>query len=626
MGKLSLRDRAILLAIVVLALYGLAAILWFMKFERDWTKSAKAYESAVKTYRKEAGLIAKRDDLQRQYEEEEEKIPVLAENELANATWMGRLGSIASENNVAVSRQNYGKEEQEGVLNKLEIDLEWTASLQSLVDKLSASGVKFSDAQIVQIKDAIVKAYGAMAGAANGVAPGSAAKTNNAMFNLYALLALMIDVAQSQRDAQREIRTAENLNVQKAIQDQADSQRDAANLGMWLGIGCGVASAAASIGVMIAQGATASQQAKIVSQSGADSAKMHVSMLQNTDSPENAAAQLNSTTQKLGNNVADRVKQDFNTKLSGDGNNGDLRTALQRADTRVNDAQTNLDAKTAELQTARANLDQKTQALNSAQAASGEKQAYIRSEMSAGREADPARLAEFDARTASVDQARADVTTAQNDVQIKQGAVNLANEELANAKTAQTQARSDYQKTVSEVASSYQDKYQNAVDRLNNPPEGADKAQLQADVDTAKADMEMAFAVEADLLSKNGVMTPTEQTNLVSAARAKADFATDSAYRRMDVKALDTRMTKLMTIGNVNQAMGGVLQSMAQNLSAMRSADATREGAESTKYEEMLDQTKDLFAKAQSLIDQVISLYQSVIQMENQSMRDAIQA
>ena len=65
-----------------------------------------------------------------------------------------------------------------------------STSLQSLVDKLSASGVKFSDAQIVQIKDAIVKAYGAMAGAANGVAPGSAAKTNNAMFNLYALLAL----------------------------------------------------------------------------------------------------------------------------------------------------------------------------------------------------------------------------------------------------------------------------------------------------------------------------------------------------------------------------------------------------------------------------------------------------
>ena len=101
MGKMSLRDIAILLAVVVLSLYGLAAVLWFMTFERDWSKSAKAYDAAVKTYRKEANLIARRDELQQQYQEEEEKIPVLGESELANATWMGRLGSIASESNVS---------------------------------------------------------------------------------------------------------------------------------------------------------------------------------------------------------------------------------------------------------------------------------------------------------------------------------------------------------------------------------------------------------------------------------------------------------------------------------------------------------------------------------------------
>ena len=138
MGKLSLKDIAILLAVVVLGLYGLAAILWFMTFERDWARSAKAYEAAVKTYRKEANLIARRSALEEAYLEEEEKIPVLAENELANATWMGRLGGMANACNVAVTRQNYGKEEQEGVLNKLEIDLEWTASLQSLVKFLHA--------------------------------------------------------------------------------------------------------------------------------------------------------------------------------------------------------------------------------------------------------------------------------------------------------------------------------------------------------------------------------------------------------------------------------------------------------------------------------------------------------
>ena len=130
---MSLRDCAILLAVVVLALYGLAAILWFMTFQRDWAKSVKTYDSAVKTYQKERNLISRRGALEEAYREEEEKIPVLAENELANATWMGRLGGLATECNVAVNKQSYGKEEQEGVLNKLEIDLEWTASLQSLV-------------------------------------------------------------------------------------------------------------------------------------------------------------------------------------------------------------------------------------------------------------------------------------------------------------------------------------------------------------------------------------------------------------------------------------------------------------------------------------------------------------
>ena len=138
MGNLSLRDRAILLTVVVLALYGLAAILWFTTFQRDWAKSAKAYDAAVKTYQREKNLIDRRGALEESYQEEEEKIPVLEEGELANVLWQRRLSGLADEHNVAINKQNYGKEEQEGVLNKLEIDLEWTASLQSLVKFLYA--------------------------------------------------------------------------------------------------------------------------------------------------------------------------------------------------------------------------------------------------------------------------------------------------------------------------------------------------------------------------------------------------------------------------------------------------------------------------------------------------------
>ena len=46
---------------------------------------------------------------------------------------MERLGELTKARNVSITRQNYGKEEQEGVLNKLDIDIEWTASLESLV-------------------------------------------------------------------------------------------------------------------------------------------------------------------------------------------------------------------------------------------------------------------------------------------------------------------------------------------------------------------------------------------------------------------------------------------------------------------------------------------------------------
>ena len=95
MGKLSLRDLAILLAVVVLILYGAAAILWFTKFSREWKKSGSAYETAVQTYQKERNLIARRPELESAYQEEEEKIPVLAESELANAKWMDSISISA---------------------------------------------------------------------------------------------------------------------------------------------------------------------------------------------------------------------------------------------------------------------------------------------------------------------------------------------------------------------------------------------------------------------------------------------------------------------------------------------------------------------------------------------------
>ena len=202
----------------------------------------------------------------------------------------------------------------------------------------------------------------------------------------------------------------------------------------------------------------------------------------------------------------------------------------------------------------------------------------------------------------------------------------LANDKLTATETALTKAKSDYVKTVQDVAAQYEEQYQTALERQANPPAGADKAQLKADVAAAKSKMEMAFAKEAQLLSEDGVMTPSEKKDLIASARARVDLTTDRATRRTEFRAAERKMGLLVGINNINQSINQVTQSLSSNLAQTRSAEATRQGADAKKEEEMLDQTKDLFQQEQRLIEQVIQLCSTVTQTENQSMRDAIQA
>ena len=71
-------------------------------------------------------------------------------------------------------------------------------TLQDLVDKLGSGNLGFTDEQIATMKDAIIKAYEKTANAVNDITANSSNKSSrNVMFNLYALMALIIDVAQS---------------------------------------------------------------------------------------------------------------------------------------------------------------------------------------------------------------------------------------------------------------------------------------------------------------------------------------------------------------------------------------------------------------------------------------------
>ncbi len=529
-------------------------------------------------------------------------------------------------------------------------DLEIPASvdqgtLEGLVDKLAATGLGFTPDQVNQMKESIAQMYDKSAAALNEVFSKS---KGHAMYDLYALMALMIDVAQTQRDAARDLRNAQNLSIQNAIQNQADSQRDAAMVGMIVGIVCGAATAAISIGTMVGQGVAAKTQSNIMSQSGADSAKLHATALKTTDSVANANSHFEQVSAKVGGDVQQRIETDFSNQLVDDqyGNLGENFNKALSANTDAKNAVVKAETDlTASKEIQSAYLGSK----NVEQAAVNEKTTVVEQKQEAlnALENNINNSEPNEVREANIKAAKDELTAAQKDLNDAKGRLDTATKKYddqtkivegcqneltqARAKLAQTEtdfgkAKADYVKTVQDVAAQYEVKYQTAVDNLNNPPPNSNKADLQAAVTSARNDMEMAFAKEAQLLSKDGVMTPSEQKDLVAASRARVDTTMDRVINRTDFKSAERKMVTLTGINNINQSIGGILQSTANNLSAIQNAEATRQGAESKREEEMLDQTKDLFQQEQTLINQIVQLFSAVIQAENQSMRDAIQA
>ena len=535
-----------------------------------------------------------------------------------------------------------------------------SAALDSLVAKLAGLGLEMTPDEIAAFKEAATQVY---AEATKALADVKAKSKGNTMYDLYALMKLMVEVAQKQRDAQREMRNAENQLVQKAIQNQADQQRDAAWLGLVVGVTCGLISAGISLGMMIGQSSAASKQSDLANNAGLDASSTKVDMLKMADSQIHADQQLATIQNKVGGETSNRVLNEFNAKVNG-GEAGNLHVKFQEASSKLDQAKATLGAKEIQLEAVKAVHAEKLGAQNTAQQqydtkaaevgladkqaafdqAAGAKQRYISEEMSAGRAPDQAKLTELDNNTAQakaaldeanqtlqpfetrlanakieVADAQGNVANAQNDVTLAKSAVDTATTDLAKAK-------SDYVETLKSVGDEYAEKYQVALDRQKNPPEGVDKATLDADVKNARNEMLMARALEAKALSEPGLLSPAEHKQLVGGARVENDMALNRLNQSEDYRQVGLRIQYLMGMNGIVQAIGGTLQSMSQNLSALEQAEATRQGAAQQRENEMLDQTKDLFAQDQKVIDAVVQLMQAVLQAETTSIRDAIQA
>ena len=215
-------------------------------------------------------------------------------------------------------------------------------------------------------------------------------------------------------------------------------------------------------------------------------------------------------------------------------------------------------------------------------------------------------------------------------VEQKTQAKTTAETELAEAKSAVPEgdpkdvatARAQYRKALEQEAKNFATDYENAI------AQKAPKAEIAA----ARDRMHVARAyVNSELMGNNPETvelksTPTEYSKALGDAKESAVLKGRALEHNMDFKSAMRRIEMFGGINAINTAIGNMLQSMTQSISGSINSEATRMGAEQQKEQEQLDQTKDLFNQAQSVVDAAVQLMNAVRQAETQSMRDAIQA
>ncbi len=502
------------------------------------------------------------------------------------------------------------------------------AAIASLVGKLSDPAFNLTEGEIAAFKEQITKIYN---DASAAVAETKSRSTGSVMFDLYKLMALLVEVAQSQRDAARDLRSAQSAQIQNSIQSQADTQSKAALVGLIVGVVCGAISAIVSGVMLIKQGNAYKNQLSAARSSGADAAQTNANMVKGADTAAHANAQLQKVEGQVGENVASTVKGEMNGKVAATRATYDQKTqVVAEKQQALNAAEGDLAAARAAIAPKEAAVAQAQQAADAARATAGiqdpqksataAKMDYIRDCLNNQQPTDNEQLAKFDTAIqaeSTLATAKTELANAQQPIAGKELAVTNARDALQAAKGEQEAARANYRASLQSAADAYADKYESAVS-ADGPNSPAAKS--------ARDNMRMAQAYAGSKLAEAGVTTAAEHRADVTAANDAVDRATQRLNANADYRDALHNIEVFSGINAINTAIGNMLQGMTQNITGMINAEATKKGAEQEQQKDQLDQVKDLFQQAQGLIDSVVQLMQAVASAESQSMRDAIQA
>ena len=134
-SSLTLKQKAVVATLAVVALYVGAVLFWFVSAEKTWKKSATAYRNAKQKYEKETRLIREKGYWEEACEKEQAAMLMFDEEKATDTTWLRKTGDIATSNLVQISSRKSQEESTEvgNNVRVLPIEASWDASLQALV-------------------------------------------------------------------------------------------------------------------------------------------------------------------------------------------------------------------------------------------------------------------------------------------------------------------------------------------------------------------------------------------------------------------------------------------------------------------------------------------------------------
>ena len=492
------------------------------------------------------------------------------------------------------------------------------AAIDSLCAKLAADPLPGVDAK--QIEELHAALTSALQSSAVQSSIGGLATSKNVMFDLYKLMALLVEVAQKQRDASRELRAAESQQVQTSILNQAQAQRDAAVTSMIASVLCCAVQAGAMTFSLYKQASAFKTQMASNETSGVGSARQNLSMLQAGESAQGAQQQLNSARTAIDDASAQRIQDSFDP-ASAAKSQMQAREIVLRDDTAKLQRLQNVNQPLQEGDIPQGEQGNALRTANTRLAEFREMQ-QLRNGPQPLDEAPANRLASLENKFQGVteEQLSNELNTARQDVAVQlQQTVQNDQTALENAKT-QANARLD------STLGTYEDAYKSAVRaRAEVGPNAskADIAELDRRLETASADLKYARAYAIN--ERAQVTTSAERQRLTLNAESRLGEA--QALMRGDTSYIKAGqiIQRYEGINSIINAAGVCMQNIVQSTNAILQSEATKQGAIQEQKKEELEQMKDLYNQAGDLVRSVVQLMQAVISAETQSMRDAIQ-